>query len=61
MATPFAMPTFAWKLEDREIADVATYIRNSWGNSAPAVSAGDVAKLRRRVAAHPIRKPATKA
>jgi mono/diheme cytochrome c family protein len=55
--TPFAMPSFAWKLTDREIADVATYVRNSWGNAAPAVSAGDVAKLRHKVAAHPIRKP----
>ncbi len=59
--TPFAMPTFAWKLTDREIADVATYVRNSWGNTAPAVSAGDVAKLRGKVAAHPVRKPTTKA
>jgi hypothetical protein len=32
-----------------------------WGNAAPAVSAADVAKLRGKVAAHPIRKPPEKA
>jgi mono/diheme cytochrome c family protein len=45
--TATSMPSFAWKLTDTEIADVATYIRNSWGNSAPPVSADDVAKLRK--------------
>lgn len=41
-----SMPSFAWKLSDQEIADVTTFIRNSWGNHAPAVSAGDVRGLR---------------
>src|SRR6202012_288302 len=27
-----SMPSFAWKLSDQEIADVSTFIRNSWGN-----------------------------
>jgi hypothetical protein len=36
---------------------VASYIRNSWGNAAPAVTAGQVAKLRRKVAEHPVRPP----
>jgi mono/diheme cytochrome c family protein len=40
-----SMPAYA-KLSDQEIADVATYIRNSWGNAAPAVSAGQVKKAR---------------
>ena len=40
------MPSFAWKLTDQQIADVSTYVRNSWGNSAPPVSAGAVAKMR---------------
>jgi len=44
--SPLTMPSFAWKLSDQEIADVATYIRNSWGNEAPAVAANDVAQLR---------------
>jgi mono/diheme cytochrome c family protein len=45
--TASAMPQFAWLLKDDEVAAVLTYIRNSWGNAAPAVSAGDVGKARR--------------
>jgi mono/diheme cytochrome c family protein len=41
-----AMPSFAWKLSDAEVAAVVTYIRNSWGNAAPAVSASDVSSMR---------------
>jgi mono/diheme cytochrome c family protein len=37
-----AMPAFGWQLTDVQIAAVATYIRNSWGHAAPAVSAADV-------------------
>jgi mono/diheme cytochrome c family protein len=44
--TPFAMPAFEWKLDDDEVAAVATYVRNAWGNSAPAVTADDVKSLR---------------
>ena len=40
------MPAFAWKLDDAQVAAVATYARNSWGNSAPAVHADQVADLR---------------
>ena len=40
------MPSFAWKLNDAQVADVLTYIRNNWGNSAPAVSARDVRKIK---------------
>jgi mono/diheme cytochrome c family protein len=42
-----SMPAYAAKLSDREIADVATYIRNAWGNAAPHVTAAEVAKARR--------------
>jgi mono/diheme cytochrome c family protein len=42
------MPQFDWKLDDQEIASVATYIRNAWGNAAPPVSAATVTRLRRR-------------
>jgi mono/diheme cytochrome c family protein len=42
-----SMPAYAAKLSDREIADVATYIRNAWSNAAPAVTAAEVAKARR--------------
>jgi mono/diheme cytochrome c family protein len=44
-----SMPSFAWKLSDQEVADVATYVRNSWGNRAPPVSAKQVASLRSRL------------
>ncbi len=50
-----AMPAFAWKLTDDEVAAVSTYVGNSWGNSAPAVGRDTVARLRARIAAHPIR------
>jgi mono/diheme cytochrome c family protein len=42
-----AMPSFAWKLSDGDIAAVVTYIRNAWGNAAPPVSAGEVSNMRR--------------
>jgi mono/diheme cytochrome c family protein len=58
--TQFSMPAYGWKLDDREIAAVATYVRNSWGNAASAVRPGEVGGLRRKVAAHPIRKPSAK-
>jgi mono/diheme cytochrome c family protein len=45
--TGAAMPEFGWLLKDDEVAAVLSYIRNSWGNAAPAVSAGEVAKARR--------------
>ena len=35
------------KRADQEIADVATYVRNSWGNSASAVTASQVAAARK--------------
>ena len=44
--TSGAMPSFAWKLSDEQVAAAATYLRNSWGNAAPAVTADDVAKNR---------------
>ena len=41
-----AMPSYAWQLDDAQVAAVLTYIRNSWGASAAAVSADDVRKQR---------------
>jgi mono/diheme cytochrome c family protein len=43
------MPSFAWKLDDAEIADVCTYLRNSWGNQAAQVSAADVGAARNKL------------
>jgi mono/diheme cytochrome c family protein len=42
-----SMPGYAKQMSDQEIADVTNYIRNSWGNSAPVVSAAEVAKARK--------------
>jgi mono/diheme cytochrome c family protein len=42
-----SMPAYARQLSDQEIADVANYIRNSWGNAAPLVTPAEVAKARR--------------
>lgn len=47
--SPLTMPSFAWKLSDPEVADVATYIRNSWGNEGGAVTAEQVTQLRKRL------------
>jgi mono/diheme cytochrome c family protein len=47
--TPFSMPAFGWKLDDAQIAAVATYVRGAWGNSAPAVAADRVKDLREAV------------
>ncbi|MBO9647554.1 MAG: cytochrome c [Variovorax sp.] len=48
--TAFAMPAFAWKLDDAEIAAVATFVRNSWDNQASPVTTDQVADLRKRLA-----------
>lgn len=53
--SPLTMPSFAWKLTDAEIADVATFIRNSWGNQAAPVSASKVRDLRKRLGLRTIR------
>jgi mono/diheme cytochrome c family protein len=42
----FTMPRFAWRLSDKDVADVVTFIRKSWGNSASPVSSDDVTKTR---------------
>jgi len=45
--TSGAMPSFAWKLSDQQIASLLTYIRNTWGNAAPAVNPDQVAQVRK--------------
>ncbi|WP_322032165.1 cytochrome c [Paraburkholderia sp. J76] len=49
----YAMPGFAQRLTDRDIADVLSFVRSSWGNHAPAVTAADVAKARQAAHAGP--------
>jgi mono/diheme cytochrome c family protein len=41
-----SMPAYRDQLTDRQIAAVASYIRNAWGNAAPAVEPDQVAKAR---------------
>ena len=43
------MPAFGWKLSDQQVAAVASYVRNAWGNRAAAVSTDQVADLRKAV------------
>ncbi|MFT3857504.1 MAG: cytochrome c [Aquabacterium sp.] len=43
---PFGMPPFGPSLQDEEIAAVATFIRQSWGHQASAVSTVDVNRAR---------------
>jgi mono/diheme cytochrome c family protein len=43
---PYGMPPFAYTLSDQEVADVVTYMRQSWGNRSSAVSPVEVAKYR---------------
>jgi len=47
--SPLTMPSFAWKLNDQEVADLSTFIRNSWGNQAAAVSVSDVRTARKKL------------
>lgn len=44
-----AMPAFGWNLSDDNVANVLTYVRNSWGNAATAVSVSDVKDLREQL------------
>jgi len=43
----YRMPQFRQQLSDQDAADVITFMRNRWGNQAPAVTATQVAKLRK--------------
>ena len=48
MPDAYRMPQFREQLSDQDAADVITFIRNRWGNQAPAVTAAQVATLRKR-------------
>jgi mono/diheme cytochrome c family protein len=43
----YRMPQFRQQLSDQDIAEVVTFIRDRWGNQASAVTAPQVAKLRK--------------
>lgn len=42
----YRMPGYRTSLNDQQIADIVTFIRDGWGNDAPPVTAADVAQLR---------------
>ena len=43
------MPGFAGQLNDEEVAAIASYERNSWGNNAPIVTAEEVEAIREMI------------
>jgi len=43
------MPAFGWRLSDDETAQLVTFVRQSWGNQAPAATSDQVAKIRKIV------------
>jgi mono/diheme cytochrome c family protein len=43
---PYGMPPHSQVLDDAEVAAVLSYVRASWGNAAPMVSAPDVNRYR---------------
>lgn len=43
---PYGMPPFGHTLNNRELADVLSYIRQAWGNRAPEVSELEVLRAR---------------
>ncbi len=45
------MPTFRRSYDDEQIASVVTYVRQAWDNKAPAVTAEEVAKIRKETSA----------
>jgi mono/diheme cytochrome c family protein len=40
------MPSFGWQLNDAQVAAVATYVRDRFGNKASPVGESDVRKAR---------------
>ena len=51
VATPKAptgpgMPSLGWRLNNEQVANILTYVRNNWGNKAPAVSPETVGRIR---------------
>ncbi|WP_437882376.1 c-type cytochrome [Pseudomonas sp. LRF_L74] len=47
--TGAGMPAFDWKLDDAQIADILTFIRNSWGNAGRAVTVEEVSSMRKQL------------
>ncbi|MHB8285194.1 MAG: cytochrome c [Caulobacteraceae bacterium] len=41
-----AMPPFGWRYSDQQVSELATYVRQAWGDGAQAVTAGQVKAVR---------------
>jgi mono/diheme cytochrome c family protein len=52
-----AMPPFGWRYDDEEVAALATYVRQAWGNRAPPVRPWQVRNVRHALGVSPGRKP----
>jgi mono/diheme cytochrome c family protein len=46
--TAAGMPSFDWKMNDQQMADMLNYVRNSWGNQAAEVTPQQVAAMRKQ-------------
>lgn len=44
--TGLTMPDFGWRLSDQQVAQIATFVRTSWGNNAAPVTAAQVKEIR---------------
>jgi mono/diheme cytochrome c family protein len=51
MPDAYRMPQFRVLLKDQDIAEIVSFIRSSWGNSAVPVTADQVAKIRKNSSA----------
>ncbi|MNC79003.1 Gluconate 2-dehydrogenase cytochrome c subunit precursor [compost metagenome] len=51
--TGLTMPDFGWRLSDQQVAQIATFVRTSWGNNAAPVTADQVKEIRENSAAKP--------
>jgi mono/diheme cytochrome c family protein len=40
------MPSLGWRLNNEQVANILTYVRNNWGNKAPAISPETVGRIR---------------
>lgn len=47
--TGLTMPGFAWRLDDRQMSNLLSFVRSGWGNDASAVSAEQVEEIRKNL------------
>jgi mono/diheme cytochrome c family protein len=50
--SPMAMPGFAWRYGDTDVAALASFVRSAWGNHAGPVAPGQVTDVRDRLGLH---------